>query len=172
VETDGPTGRAAPLTSDHLLDLLYRRDVALAHHRHVLARTLGVGRTELLALLHLVRRGDQSPAALAELLDLSPGGVTALAQRLAAAGHVTRHRHPGHGRGTLLRVTPATAGALRTADAALDALPPDLSGEPQATVAAWLTALTERCEQLVAAERATAIPAAGAREPPVPSVWA
>lgn len=173
VEPEGATGRAATPTTDRLLELLYRRDLALAHHRSAVARTLGVSQTELLALIHLVRGGELAPSALAELLDLSSGGVTALVQRLAAAGHVTRRRHPGHRRGTLVRVSPATAAAVRAADAplraALDAVRRGLSGEQQATVAAWLAALAE---QLAAPQRAPAIPATDALGHPVPSLWA
>jgi DNA-binding MarR family transcriptional regulator len=171
VETDG----AATLTTDRLLDLLYRRDVALGRHRRGVARRLGVSETELLALIHLRQRGDLAPAGVADLLDLSSGGVTALAQRLVADGHVTRHPHPGDRRSTLLRLAPATAEALRAADAALraglDALTAGLSREQQATVAAVLTALAERCEQVATAERDEAPPAGDALERPVPSLW-
>jgi DNA-binding MarR family transcriptional regulator len=164
------------LTPARLLDLLYRRDVALARHRSVVARTLGVTDTELLALIHLVQRGDMAPSGVGELLDLSSGGVTALAQRLVAGGHVTRHPHPGDRRSTLLRVAPATEAALRAADASLlaelDALTGGLSAERQAAVGAFLTALAEACEQLAAAERGTAAPATDALERPVPSLWA
>jgi DNA-binding MarR family transcriptional regulator len=171
VATDG---RAAMLTTDRLIDLLDRRDVALAHHRSAVARTLGVSGTELLALVHLARRGDMTASDLAELLDLSAGGVTALVQRLAAAGHVTRRPDPGRRRSTRMRVTPATARALRAADAplraALDTVPRGLSGEQQSAVDACLVALAERCEQL--AERARAVPSGGVLEQPVPGLSA
>jgi DNA-binding MarR family transcriptional regulator len=162
VRSDGPTHGAATLTADRVLALLSRRDVALARHHSAVARRLAVSGTELLALRHLAREGDLSPAALAELLDLSSGGVAALVQRLAAAGHVRRHRPRGELRGTQLRVTPTTAAVLRAAEAplhaALDALARDLTSEQQATVGAWLRTLAERCEQITVAERATAHP--------------
>jgi DNA-binding MarR family transcriptional regulator len=176
VEIHGATAVAATLTTDELLELLYRRDIALAHHRSTVARTLRVTETELLALIHLVRRGDTAPSGLAERLDLSSGGATALVQRLVAGGHVTRHPHPGDRRSTLLRVTPATARALGDADASLlaglDALVDSLSDEQRTTVAAFLAALAEGVEQLAAVQRDDAGSGADALERPVPSVWA
>jgi DNA-binding MarR family transcriptional regulator len=161
VDPRAAADRAAPLTADRLLDLLYRRDVALARHRGGVARSLGVSPTELLALVHLARPGELTPAALADLLDLSPGGASALVQRLAAAGHVTR-------RGARVRVAPGTARALRAAEApwraATDAVLRGLSGEQRASVETCLSALADRGERL-AGRAGAGPPADGAGSP-------
>lgn len=49
----------------------------------------------------------QTPGAVASLLGMSPAGVTALVDRLAAAGLMSRERHPGDGRSVRLVLTPA-----------------------------------------------------------------
>jgi DNA-binding MarR family transcriptional regulator len=174
VQTDGPATQASTPSTHQVLELLYRRDVALAHLRSVLTRKLGVTETEVLALIHLHHRGEMSPSGVAELLDLSSGGATALVQRLVARGHVTRHPHPTDRRSTLLRVTPGTADTLTSADeslhAGLDALTAGLGGEQQATVAAFLTELAELFEE-AAAERGDRAQATDALERPVPSLW-
>jgi DNA-binding MarR family transcriptional regulator len=176
VETDGSVAQERTLDAERLLELLYRRDVALSARRSVIARMLRVTETELLALIHLLHQGDLAPSRIAELLDLSSGGATALVQRLAAGGHITRHPHPNDRRSTLLRIAPRTAAALADADKsllpALDALSDKLSGEQQATVAAFLSELADLFEELAAAQRGERSQGANALDRPVPSLWA
>jgi DNA-binding MarR family transcriptional regulator len=168
--------QASELSPQRLLELLYRRDLALAHHRHALARTLGVTETEVLALIHLVHRGELAPSDLAELLDLSSAGATALAQRLVAGGRVTRRPHPADRRSIVLRATPATTRALADADAplalALDALTAGLRDDERATVAAVLGAVADIYEALHTDERGERAQATSRLERPVPSLWA
>src|SRR4028119_1051891 len=58
---------------------------------------LGVGRSDLRAL-NLLEHGPLGPSALADALGLSRAAVTALLDRLEAAGHVGRTPAPGRRR--------------------------------------------------------------------------
>jgi DNA-binding MarR family transcriptional regulator len=176
VDPDAGTAPTSPLDARRLLALLHRRDVALAHHHHALARALGITATEVRALSHLAHAGELATTELAERLDLSSAGATALAQRLVVHGHVSRHPHPDDRRSTVLRVTPATAGALADADeplrVGLDALTAGLRGAEAATLAAFLRAIADLYESLPASRRGERGQTAGALQRPVPSSWA
>jgi DNA-binding MarR family transcriptional regulator len=164
------------LHARRLLELLHRRDIALAHQHHALAQALRVTGTEVRALIHLVHAGDLATTDLAERLDLSSAGATALVQRLVAHGHVSRHPHPDDRRSTVLRVAPATAAALADAEeplcVGLDALTAGLRGHEPATLAAFLGAVADLYESLPASRRGDRVHTAGALERPVPSLWA
>jgi DNA-binding MarR family transcriptional regulator len=164
------------LTARDLRRLLYRRDVALARHRSALARTLGVTDVEMLALVHLAEQRELAPAALANLLEMSSGGTTALIQRLERHGHVVRKPHPTDRRSTLIRLVPETADRLDAAEAspyetlasAAAALPtPERRAVSE--VFAQLAAISEKLE---ASSRIGSEPAEDAQTRRVPSLWA
>ena len=94
------------MLDETIRQLLNRRDLASARHRSAISRRLGLSESEMLAVAHLAQRGRLSPSELAELLDLSSGGVTALVQRLELAGHVERQAHPTDRRSVLLELSP------------------------------------------------------------------
>jgi DNA-binding MarR family transcriptional regulator len=156
--------------------LLYRRDVAVARHRAALARSLGVTDAEMLALVHLTERGELAPSAIAAILDLSSGGVTALVQRLERAGHVTRKPHPSDRRSILIRLSSATA--IRLAEASeplhrgMDAVAAELDDGARAAVTEVFGHLASLSEELEASLRPDTAEEPDPMTHPVPSLWA
>ena len=76
--------------------------------RAVMARRLGLGHTDVQALdlLRLPPDGI-GPVELGELLGIRSASATALVDRLEAAGHVTRARHPSDRRRVVVEPTEA-----------------------------------------------------------------
>ena len=72
---------------------------------------LGVGRSDLRAL-NLLEHGPLGPSAIADALGLSRGAVTALLDRLEAAGYVRRAPAPGSRRAVLVHLQPGTWAAF------------------------------------------------------------
>ena len=72
---------------------------------------LGVGRSDLRAL-NLLEHGPLGPSAIADALGLSRGAVTALLDRLEAAGYVSRAPAPGSRRAVLVHLQPGTWAAF------------------------------------------------------------
>jgi DNA-binding MarR family transcriptional regulator len=141
------------------------------------ARLLGLGETELLAVQHLGLAGRLTPSAVGTQLGLTSGGTTALVQRLERAGHVGREAHPDDGRSALLRLT-ATSEARATEAFAplvseLDRLAGELSDRDRAVVEGFLSRLAEAAEQHAdaVAREADARERASLGEP-VPGLWA
>jgi DNA-binding MarR family transcriptional regulator len=67
--------------------------------------------TDAVALHHLAR-GPLTPSELGERLGAGSGSVTAIVDRLEAAGHVARHPHPTDRRSLRLELT--SEGSART----------------------------------------------------------
>ncbi len=82
------------------------------------ADALGLARSDCRALTMLTE-GPLTPRALAAGLGLTSGSVTALIDRLAARGFVTRAPDPADRRGVLVAATPLAAMRLRVAQAPL-----------------------------------------------------
>lgn len=84
------------------------RELALVFVRHR-GTTLGqrhqVGPSDAAALARLHVKGPQTPGELAAWLGLSTGAVTELLDRLEAAGHAVRTRHPTDRRKVLVSLT-------------------------------------------------------------------
>ncbi len=105
---------------------------------------LGVGRSDLRAL-NLLEHGRLTASALARQLHLTRPAVTALVDRLVAAGFVERVAVAGDRRATAVALTPATWEAFarvyrplgERVRAAVETLPP----EEQAAVGAGLRLL-------------------------------
>lgn len=164
------------LTAQAIRRLLYRRDVALARHRSALARTLAVTDIEMLALVHLAEQGELAPSALASLLEMSSGGMTALIQRLEHLGHVTRKPHPTDRRSTLIRLAPATADRLDEAEAppyrSIASTTAALNLTERRAVADVFVQLAALSEELEASTRRRSEPVDDSLTRPVPSLWA
>ena len=82
------------------------------------AGALGLARSDCRALIMLTE-GPLTPRALAAGLGLTSGSVTALIDRLAARGFVTRAPDPADRRGVLVAATPLAAMRLQVAQAPL-----------------------------------------------------
>jgi DNA-binding MarR family transcriptional regulator len=93
--------------NDRIVFLL--RDVTRAYHRYtaVPARRRGVGVTELLALGSLRDESVLTPGELAERLGITTPSVTALVDRLEAAGFAHRLPHPRDRRSLLVELAAA-----------------------------------------------------------------
>jgi len=164
------------LTYEEIRRLLYRRDVAVARHRAMLARSLGLTDVEMLALIHLEAQGAMAPSAIAALLNLSSGGATALVQRLERGGHVTRQAHPTDRRSILIELSPAMVSRLEQAYAPLshgmESVVAALGDLERAAVADVLTQLASRSEALEESLRPDPEPEPDPLVRPVPSLWA
>jgi DNA-binding MarR family transcriptional regulator len=163
------------MMQDEIRQLLNRRDLAATRHRAAVSRRLGLSETEMLAVAHLAQHGRLTPSALAELLDLSSGGVTALVQRLELAGHVERTRHPTDRRSVQLELAPAlvarAAAAFHPLVGALDDVTAELSEPEQAVVRRFLARVTIATEEHAARAHAELVRGAAAPSTPVPALW-
>ncbi|MCD4534450.1 MarR family transcriptional regulator [Nocardioides sp. cx-169] len=66
---------------------------------------LTFARYEALVLLVFSSRGSLPLGKMGERLQVHPTSVTSIVQRLEAAGHITRRRHPDDGRAVLAEIT-------------------------------------------------------------------
>jgi DNA-binding MarR family transcriptional regulator len=82
------------------------------------AARLGVVRSDWRCLV-LLGEGALPPRVIGARLGLTSGSVTALLDRLAGQGYVTRRRDPADRRGVLVERTPLAARRLAAVDAAL-----------------------------------------------------
>jgi DNA-binding MarR family transcriptional regulator len=160
------------LTGELVRELLQRRDAAIGAYRAQVARRLGLTDSEMLAVVHLAREDECTPSRLGSLLDLSSGGITAMVQRLEAAGHVVRQPHPHDRRSSLIRLAPEVAALAARPDEVVvrevDRVRRDLGRAEQAAIADLLGAVADGSEALVDGPRVPR--AAPARV--VPSLWA
>lgn len=76
------------------------------------AHQLGVGTTDLDALLQLAQDEPVTPGQLRAHLQLTTGAITAVTDRLDAAGYLTRLQHPTDRRSLLLVLTPTGRNAV------------------------------------------------------------
>jgi DNA-binding MarR family transcriptional regulator len=162
------------LSADGVLELLYRRDVAIGRHRAALGRLLGLADAETLAVIHLAH-GELTTARIAVLLGLSSGGATAFVQRLERLGHVKRRAHPRDQRSSLISLTAATRVKVEHAEASLGAglerVTAGLDPSAQAAVAGFLAAVVELSEALTDDPAAERTRRRGVLQRPVPSRW-
>jgi DNA-binding MarR family transcriptional regulator len=162
---------------DSIRHALTRKELAAVRQRAALARLLGLGETDVLAIQHLAVAGRLTSAQLGALLAMTSGGSTALVHRLERAGCVAREPHPHDGRSTLLALTAATeqrVGELLAPLAQrLDELAGALPAGDRETVAEFLRHVAEAGERHADAlsHRADAAgrPDRGAT---VPTLWA
>ncbi len=106
---------------------------------------LGLGRSDLRAL-NLLEHGPLGASALAAQLGLTRPAVTALIDRLAAAGYVARVAVPGDRRATAIELRPATwqafARVYRPLGERVWAATADLSPAERQVVAAAMATMT------------------------------
>ncbi|MCO1660103.1 MarR family winged helix-turn-helix transcriptional regulator [Pseudonocardia humida] len=124
-----------------------------------LARRLGLGVSDVIALQHLVDHTELGPVDLGHLLRIRSASATALVDRLQSAGHVRRVRHPTDGRRVVLALTDSArteaGAALAPMLGALGAVIAEFTPDEQRSIARFLN-------------RATEALAAFAAEPPPP----
>lgn len=119
---------------------------------------LGLGRSDLRAL-NALEHGPVGASALAERLGLTRSAITALIDRLVAAGFVTRVAVPGDRRATAIELNPATWQAFAEVyrplgdgvAASVDALPGSVRQALATALTAMSSAFDEARERLGAA---------------------
>ena len=74
---------------------------------------------EALVLLVFSSRGSLPLGKMGERLQVHPTSVTSIVDRLEAAGHVVRRRHPQDGRGVLAEITESGRAVVEAATADL-----------------------------------------------------
>ncbi len=80
---------------------------------------LTFARYEALVLLTFSRRGALPLGKMGDRLQVHPTSVTSIVDRLEAAGHVRRRRHPTDGRTVLAEITDSGRGLVEQATAEL-----------------------------------------------------
>ena len=80
--------------------------VATDEYRRAMASAAGIGLTEAAALGEILHEGPLTPSALVKRLGIASASVTALVDRLDAAGLVRRRPHPVDRRSVVLSLTP------------------------------------------------------------------
>ncbi len=79
-----------------------------------LAKELGVNRTDLEAMEHLIMAGPLSPTEIANRLEISTASVTTSVDRLTAMGHTVRGPNPKDRRSVLVSATPESTKRARS----------------------------------------------------------
>jgi len=105
-----------PATVDVLL-AWQALEVASKDARDVFAQKADVSPNDYQALVFISGRDGMSPKDLGATLHLSAGAMTALIDRLEAAGHLSRQPHPTDRRSTRLVLTPRGSAAVASAAA-------------------------------------------------------
>ncbi len=120
---------------------------AVLAYTAAVARRMGLGASEMAALEHLQAAGELTPGRLGEMLSMTSGAVTALVDRMEAAGYVERGPNPRDRRSSLLRPTAlgTEEGAkhLRPLAAEMRRIIGNLSEEERATVGKFLGGVTD-----------------------------
>jgi len=117
--------------------------------------SMRMGEADLKALRFLLKAEAEgrhaTPAALGAHLSIKSSSVTAMLDRLAASGHVTRHPHPQDRRSLTIRATPGADEEVRHTLAAMHRRMLDVAAglDPRAAavVAGFLAQLTVIAEQ-------------------------
>lgn len=114
--------------------------------RH-LARRLAVDAAGLATMERLVREGPATPTEIAHRLGISTATTTLVLDRLEAAGHVTRSRHPTDGRKTIVTAAPSSAeaayGHVEPLTSGIDRVSAELSDIERSHVGAFLARINE-----------------------------
>jgi DNA-binding MarR family transcriptional regulator len=83
-----------------------------AHVRSMVASTLGIGVSDLRALLFISGAEDTTPKQVGAYLELTSGAVTNLVDRMTDAGLVSRMPHPNDRRSVVLVLAPEGVEAV------------------------------------------------------------
>jgi DNA-binding MarR family transcriptional regulator len=165
------------LSPESIRHALNRKELAAVRQRAALARLLGLGETDVLAIQHLAVAGELTGGQLGALLGMSSGGSTALVHRLERRGYVAREPHPHDRRSTLLALSPGierrVGELLGPLAQRLDGLAGALSVAERQAVADFLSRVAEagerHADELSRRADATAQPD---RVVTVPKLWA
>lgn len=145
---DGAASRGRQIL--HALRMYQAAEVAM---RRRTRSAMGMGENELLALRYVIRAGTQqrtvTPTDVSKYLGISTASTTALLDRLEAAGHVVRHRHPTDRRSVQLAVTASADESVRATLGAMHERMMGATREIDDTEAAAIVAFLERMTDAV-----------------------
>jgi DNA-binding MarR family transcriptional regulator len=91
---------------DPLLRAFQMLQMNTLHVTSRVAAALGVGATDLRALLFIATSGGATPKQTGDFLELTSGSVTTLIDRMVAAGFVERLPNPSDRRSLMLQLAP------------------------------------------------------------------
>ncbi|WP_146174998.1 MarR family winged helix-turn-helix transcriptional regulator [Umezawaea tangerina] len=92
----------------HLRDLLQVMAVRQQWFERSMATALGIDRTGLEVVYHLIARGPSTPTDLARAAGLSTAATAQVLKRLEAGGHIRRAKHDSDRRKMVIAVDPGT----------------------------------------------------------------
>jgi DNA-binding MarR family transcriptional regulator len=110
---DGPAPGDVPAPRARILLLMRAFGEAFEHLQHDWAAAATLHASDLAAITHLRSSGvPLTMRGLGERLELSPGAITALVDRLEARGHVARGSDPADRRRVTVELSPAAHGLV------------------------------------------------------------
>lgn len=134
------------------------------HFRDAKARNLQLGPSDVIALGHLYNDGPLTPRELSRRMGMTSGTMTALLDRVAKAGYLTRNDNPEDRRSLLIMATPAGQHAMEWVYEQFDAVIRDaLTDLPETagqSLGATLELLGDALESQAREDASTATPPA------------
>jgi len=124
---------------------------AIEAYRRVVAEVLGLGASEMNALVDLWFNGPCTPRTLVDRLGLTSAGVTALVDRLEATGLAARGGHPTDRRSVIVELTDTGATTLRAVVGIADS---HIASAAGGTKPEYIRELDRLLKQIAAALRA------------------
>ena len=133
----------------------------VAFHEAVGAR-LGVTAVDQRALALIGSKGPMSAGELAKEINLTPGAITGVADRLERAGLVRREPDPGDRRRVVISAIPGAFGQVFAGlSAAMDDVAARYGPQEQQIIADWLTRTVDVLKEQTRLLSAAGKPAAG-----------
>ena len=150
---DEADGRAHTLDGLPAASLDFVR--VLDRNRNLIAKQSNITPSELRALFRVAEAVIITPKALAQLLEMTTGAITAISTRLVDTGLLTRVQHPTDRRSLYLELTPAAHKLMeemhRDFRALIDDAAAGLSASQRASLTASLSTLVVNLEKRTSA---------------------
>lgn len=139
------------------------------HFRDAKARNLQLGPSDVIVLGHLYNSGPLTPRELSQRMGMTSGTMTALLDRVAKAGFLTRNDNPEDRRSLLITATPAGQHAMEWIyeqfDAVIRGVLADLPGDAAQSLGTTLELLGQALESRAREDSTTdTLPTAGKRQ--------
>lgn len=152
--SDTPWYDEAPAHAVRVIASLREYRTAEQAMRRRTRESMRMGEADLRALKFLLKAQEEhrltTPVQLGAYLGMKSSSVTAMLDRLAASGHVSRHPHPSDRRSITIRATPGADEEVRHTLAAMHRRMLDVAAalgpERSQTVVAFLSQLTVLAE--------------------------
>jgi DNA-binding MarR family transcriptional regulator len=159
VESDGSGGDAGPVgeagSADEVLRAVWAFTRGIDRYRHAVGRQLHLGLAEIITLAQLLYDEPLRASEVGDRTGLSQSSVTALLDRLARAGYITRARPPDNRRVVLVELTVAGRelgqGAFRPVVLMLEKVAAEPDAPDPSRLAHCLQRIAELLDELVTA---------------------